>query len=98
MSDNHTHSEFEVMQAYVSVHEFLIEILMANLWATMTEAQVQEMKSKMLDKMQEVYTLRPKDTQPTDEMADFRVIQMMEDRCEHILNKAEKRWRSRKSG
>ena len=98
MSEGHTHSEFEIMAAYVSAHEYLIEILVANLWAGLDDAQVQEMKTKILDKAKEPYVSRRRETQPEDVTADFRVAQLIENRCEHILNKAERRLRSHRDG
>ena len=70
-------------------------MLVANLWAGLDDAQIQEMKARILNKAKEPYVSRQGEARPDDVAADFRVAQLFENHCEHILNKAEKRLRSR---
>ena len=97
MVENHTHSEFEDMRALVSAQQFLLEILLANLWAGCDDRKIQDDKERILKLTKTPSVSRSENqTAPEAVQEDFRVAHLVETHVANILNRAEERRRSGK--
>lgn len=83
-----TQDDFEQIHARLSLHEFLIEILLANLWNSLGMKVAQDVKQNILELIKTSQRGHPADE------AGKRIAHLLEAQAKNLLDKVEGRLRS----
>lgn len=74
-------SDLEELFARASTHEFVLEILLANSWADLSESEIDHVRNRILSRLTELRV----EAGPADPTVVERVANRMHAQCAHLL-------------